>query len=199
MRITRINIILAIALLISTVLVGTMRGLGVFNPWLDVTEDGYGGIDDIVAVAEHFGESGTPIDRSELMLELQTAHVHNEAYSETTETRSGYDWVWQDLPAMNVQVTPQTNCILVITFSAEAITSTSFLEIYVRALVDLTPANPPSGVTLTKLTDWATHSYTFYAPANAGAHTVKIQWSYNDEVGSVQIRDRTLIVTALLP
>ncbi len=41
-----------------------------YDHWLDVNDDGYGGIDDIVAVAEHFGFSGSPINKTALLLDL---------------------------------------------------------------------------------------------------------------------------------
>ncbi len=171
-----------------------------YDPWADINDDGKIDMIDMWYEAKLFGALGDPINKTALVLELQTAHAHNETYSTTLETRSGYDWSWQDIPGMSVSVTLQTNSTLLIMFSAEAQTSTDFLEIYVRAMVDATPANPSTGVTLTKLMDWASHSFTFYKPNVApGTHTIKIQWSFNDEVGSVQIRGRTLIVTSLLP
>jgi hypothetical protein len=85
-----------------------------------------------------------------------------------------------------------------ITFSTEALTSTGYLELAVRAVVDSIPANPPTGIVLTKLGTWATNSFTFYIQnIAAGTHKASIQWQHNDEVGSVQVRSRTLIVTAL--
>jgi hypothetical protein len=49
-----LTLILAISLL-------GMTTNAVYDPWLDVNDDGYGGIDDIVSTAEHFGASGDPI------------------------------------------------------------------------------------------------------------------------------------------
>lgn len=170
-----------------------------YDPWADINDDGKIDMRDIGYIAKLFGTAGTPIDKAALVLELATARAHKEAYSTTLETRSGYDWGWQDMPGMTVTITTQTTCTLLIMFSAEAQTGTDFLEIYVRAMVDANLANPSTGVTLTKLMDWASHSFTFYKPNVApGNHTIKIQWSYNDEVGSVQVRGRTLVVTSLL-
>lgn len=199
---TLINVALAITLLMALFFVGASIGLGVYDPWLDVTEDGYGGIDDIVMVAEHFGESGVPIDKAALMLELLTARTHNETYSNSQESISGMGALfWQDMPDMTVQLVLATEATLVIEFSTVA-RVTGYNELYVRAMVDSTPANPP-GVTFvasTTMTGWASYSFTFYAPnVAAGIHAIRIQWSLYDELNSGEVTRRSLIVTSLLP
>jgi hypothetical protein len=169
-----------------------------YDPWTDIDNDGSIDMADISIVIDNFMTSGTPMNKTALLLEVQTARAHNETYSTSLETRSGYDWSWQDISGMTVQITLETSCTLLIMFSAEALTTTTYLELYARATVDSIAANPPA-VTLTKLLDWASHSFTFYKSNVApGTHTVRIQWSFNDELGSVQIRTRTLIVTSLL-
>ncbi|UCH32530.1 MAG: hypothetical protein JSV05_03890 [Candidatus Bathyarchaeota archaeon] len=52
-----LNLLLATVLLAS-IFFGISTSQPPYDPWLDVTDDGYGGIDDIVATAEHFGASG---------------------------------------------------------------------------------------------------------------------------------------------
>jgi predicted secreted protein len=39
---------------------------GEYDPWLDINDDGYVGIDDIFTVASHFGSEGTPIAKATL-------------------------------------------------------------------------------------------------------------------------------------
>jgi predicted secreted protein len=39
---------------------------GEYDPWLDINDDGYVGIDDIFTVASHFGSEGTPIAKAAL-------------------------------------------------------------------------------------------------------------------------------------
>ena len=170
-----------------------------YDFWADINGDGKINMYDISYTAQRFGATGEPINKTALVQEIDTARAHNETYSTTLETRSGYDWGWKDMPNMTVQITLKTTSTLLIMFSAEATTGTNYLEIYVRAMVDSTPANPPEGVTLTKLLDWASFSFTFYKPnVTPETHTVTIQWSYNDEVGSVQVNGRSMIVTSLL-
>ena len=177
----------------------TRSAPGSYDPWADINNDGKINMYDIGYVASRFMATGEPINKTALALELDTARAHNETYSTTLETRSGYDWGWKDMPGMTAQITIKTKSTLLIMFSAEGLTGTDYLEIYVRAMVDSTTANPSTGVTLTKLLAWASFSFTFYQRnVTPGTHTITIQWSYNDEVGSVQVRGRTLIVTSLL-
>jgi hypothetical protein len=68
---------------------------GEYDPWLDINDDGYIGIDDIFAVASHFGaEAGSgDINKTELLLRVNT-----------TDFQSGllihlpYRAVWADFP-----------------------------------------------------------------------------------------------------
>lgn len=170
-----------------------------YDPWADIDDSGRIDMFDIGYVARRFSMVGEPMNKTAFVLELETARAHNETYSATLETRSGYDWGWKDMPNMTAEITIKSESTLLIMFSAEALTTTDFLELSVRATVDSAPANPSAGVTLTKLIAWASCSFTFYKQnVTPGTHTVKIQWSYNDEVGSVQVRGRTLIITSLL-
>ncbi len=61
------NVILWIVLFGSVLFVGITSSQVAYDPLLDVNGDGYGGIDDIVKVAEHFGASGTPINWTQVL------------------------------------------------------------------------------------------------------------------------------------
>jgi hypothetical protein len=54
------NILLSIVALVSVSFIGITASQPPYDPWLDVNDDGDGGIDDIVSTAEHFGASGDP-------------------------------------------------------------------------------------------------------------------------------------------
>jgi hypothetical protein len=54
-----VNSVLAVIILSSTLFISISTSQ--YDPWLDVNDDGFGGIDDIVGVAEHFGQEGSPI------------------------------------------------------------------------------------------------------------------------------------------
>ncbi|UCH31514.1 MAG: hypothetical protein JSV05_08485, partial [Candidatus Bathyarchaeota archaeon] len=58
--ITWLNVLLTFLLFVS-IFFGVSTSQPSYDPWLDVTDDGYGGIDDIVSTAEHFGAAGDPI------------------------------------------------------------------------------------------------------------------------------------------
>lgn len=173
---------------------------GEYDPWIDTNDDGIINYQDLGNLAIRFGSLGTPINKTEMLLELHTARAHNETYSESLETISGYSamFYWQDIPSMTVEITLETDATLLITFSAQAVTTQTWLEMHVRAMIDSTQANPPNGVVLTKSNEWASYSYTFYGPnISTGTYTIKIQWKLSDEVGSGQVRGRTLTVIAL--
>jgi len=56
--------------LVATLLVGVTSSAE-YDPWFDVNDDGIINILDILALAVMFGEEGTPINKTELLLELQ--------------------------------------------------------------------------------------------------------------------------------
>lgn len=58
---TLFNVFLSIIVLALVSFVGITGSRPSYDPWLDVNDDGYGGIDDIVSTAEHFGASGDPV------------------------------------------------------------------------------------------------------------------------------------------
>ena len=67
------NIALAISLLASLLLVGAIpsSGVGEYDPWADLDDDGDIDIYDIVDIAGRYGTTGTPINKTELLLGLQ--------------------------------------------------------------------------------------------------------------------------------
>lgn len=190
---------------------------GGYDPWVDTNDDGIINYQDLGNLAIRFGTLGTPINKTDLLLELQsslqnlndtlvelqsimeTFLPNNETYSPTLVSIStGSALFWQNMPDMSVEITLATDSALLIMFSAQARISGTWRSMYVRAMVDATPANPPNGVTLTESTEWASSSYTFYSPnAAAGIHTVNIQWKLYDELSTGQVKERTLTVLAL--
>jgi hypothetical protein len=81
---TLIHMLLASVLLSSILFVGLTSSQPTFDPLLDVTGDGYVGIDDIVLVAEHFGASGAPINWTQLLLDVSELQAKVNALNATT-------------------------------------------------------------------------------------------------------------------
>jgi len=174
----------------------------VYDPLKDVNDDGVIDAKDWQLVKVRIPSVGIPINKTELLLEVQTARTHNESSSTTLSEISSYAGMnWNDMAEMSVTIDLASSSMLVITFSAQARNmGTGLYELSARATVDAAPANPSNGVMLTQSTYWGTYSCTFYASnVSAGTHTVKIQWRTNDENSGAQVIGRTLIVTTLLP
>ena len=71
---TLANITLACILLASLLLVKAIptSSLGEYDPWADLNEDGKIDIFDLVSLAGKYGTTGTPINKTEVLLELQS-------------------------------------------------------------------------------------------------------------------------------
>jgi len=68
---TALNIILATILSASIFLVATTTSQSAYDPWVDINDDGYIELSDFFILSQHFGTSGTPINKTVLLLELQ--------------------------------------------------------------------------------------------------------------------------------
>ena len=107
-----------------------------------------------------------------------------------------------DVPETALNITLNRKSNLIIMFSAEAWVSGAGDELYVRALVNSTVANPNSG-SLTLFTTAGESQHGSYAvnfyleDVDAGAYTVKIQWSERLGASLAHMGDRTLHVIAL--
>jgi len=58
-------------LAITSVPVSTQQGLRDYDPWYDINDDGKIDIRDVAGVAAKFGTTGTPINKTEMLLDLQ--------------------------------------------------------------------------------------------------------------------------------
>ncbi|UCH32359.1 MAG: hypothetical protein JSV05_02990 [Candidatus Bathyarchaeota archaeon] len=79
--------LLIISTLSLTILVGVTTSQITYDPIYDVNGDGYIGIDDIVAVAEHFSSSGAPINLTQLLdevnnLKARVTDLENQSFFE---------------------------------------------------------------------------------------------------------------------
>lgn len=67
---TLVSITLGILLLSSTFFVGVTAQVNPYDPWVDINDDGEIDIFDIVQIAGAYGTTGTPINKTDLLLEL---------------------------------------------------------------------------------------------------------------------------------
>ncbi len=117
---TLTNIILWIVLFGSVFFVGITSSQVTYDPLLDVTGDGYGGIDDIVRVAEHFGASGTPINWTQVLENITALEDRVTALEEGTDAIRAY---------ANVQVIATIGNQITITFPVGMFTSPPHLSV----------------------------------------------------------------------
>jgi hypothetical protein len=107
-----------------------------------------------------------------------------------------------DVPETALNITLNRKSNLIIMFNAEAWVDGAGDSLYVRALVNSTVANPDSG-SLTLFTtagesQHGSYAVNFYLEnVEAGAYTVKIQWTEQLGASLAHMGDRTLHVIAL--
>jgi hypothetical protein len=162
----------AATILFSALFVGATSsastiGIHDYDPWCDLDDDGDIDIYDIVNMANRYGATGTPVNKTALLynvndtlteLLLRTVSLESRvrilesfevesAYSvnthATTETLS-----WIDMQDMRVNVSLQESSYLLILFSTEARVTSGHGNIRIRALIDGYAAYP-TDVTLT--------------------------------------------------
>jgi hypothetical protein len=109
---------------------------------------------------------------------------------------------FSDVPETALNITLNRKSNLIIMFSAEAWVDGSGDELYVRALVNSTVANPDSGSLIMFTTagesQHGSYAVNFYLEdVDAGTYTVKIQWSERLGANLAHMGDRTLHVVAL--
>ena len=109
---------------------------------------------------------------------------------------------FEDVPDTYVNIRLNRRSNLIIMFSAEAWVDGAGDELYVRALVDSTVANPNSGslvlFTTAGESQHGSYAVNFYLEnVQAGDYTVKMQWSEILGASLAHMGDRTLHVIAL--
>jgi hypothetical protein len=83
-----VNIVLSTILLSSILYVGVTASVSEYDPWYDINDDGKIDIKDVAGVAIKYGTTGTPLNKTEILLDLQ-------ARVEALENASG----WLPAPA----------------------------------------------------------------------------------------------------
>jgi hypothetical protein len=194
-------IAISVAVCLSVTLLVVVPSLSVssvhsYDPLLDVNDDGAINIVDIGKVAAAFRTSGTPINKTALLLGGGAKIGFNSTYAEAEVTVNETDYV--DMPDMSVNITLQNTSSVLIMFSAEATIGEAGEGIFVGADVGGTAAVPFFAVLATPTSDtlYNAHSFNFYADSvEAGTYTVSIVWKVSGGTGYV--RNRSLVVMAL--
>ena len=190
------------------------QGAGEYDPWLDVNDDGSIEMRDISSVARAYGTMGTAINKTELLLQLQTrisslearvdlveallasAHVYNVTHDTGVVTTTSTDFV--DVQGMSVEISVTQPSLLLIIFSTQATVTVDDSPVYMRAMVGRIQAHPDSDyIFITESTYWSAHSCTFYRSVFTGTHTVEIQWRVFTGTTTGRLDERTLTVIAL--
>ena len=168
-----------------------------YDPLLDVNDDGVINIVDLSKVAAAFGKSGTPINKTALLLGAgANVYRFNSTYDDTQVTTTSTDYV--DMQYMSVSITIQNTSVIVIMFSAEATIGDAGQGIFVGASVGGTDAVPSYAVLATPSSDtlYNANAFNFYLDSvSAGTYIVKMVWKVSGGTGYV--RNRTLLVMAL--
>lgn len=169
-----------------------------YDPLLDVNDDGKIDIVDLSKVAFAFRTSGTPINKTALLLGQAASPVSFNATFENSEvSTNSTDYV--DMPYMSVDVAFKNTSSVLIMFSAEAaigdagqgiFISVDMGEGYVAVPFYAVLATPATG------TLYNAHSFNFYSwQLPTGNYTVTILWKVSGGTGYV--RNRSLVVMTL--
>jgi hypothetical protein len=161
-----------------------------YDPWLDINDDGYIGIDDIFTLASHFGAEGEAINKTALLLEMQ-ANISSLCTS-LSELQAEMDslttfnctWAsdsvvlftnntsWQPIPKMKLQITLNRTSSVRIVMSASP-----YMDVgggYIRALIDSNQANPGDIVVETIPVVYRSMEF-FMQNIQPGIHTIEMQ------------------------
>ena len=198
-----------------------------YDPWADINDDGKIDILDIAYVAQRFGSTGTPIDKTAILLDLQArvaaletsvnmllgccnySMIRLAALEATSpvvsQASSATSWVivfgpdWVDLADAYLTISVPKTSRLVILFSAEVLVSEGSLVI--RARIDDTFNAYPGDVTVTGYADTSelrAMTFSFWTYVPAGTYHVGIEVSARDSGGWYpEVWDRTLTVIAI--
>jgi hypothetical protein len=190
--------------------------LGGYDPWLDVDDNGKINIVDITVIARAFGSSGTPINKTAMLLDLQdkidslNASLHDlESRTATLElansvtnyntgiaTTTSTGAVWVDMDGTSVTISVNKTSDLLIFFSAMLSVNPTDDSMRLRALVDSQIASPSDIQVIKASSPYDTWTCQFYKPSVApGTYTVKIQWWVSGGMGYAQRRVLTVMAS----
>lgn len=189
----------------------TTADVSEYDPWADMNDDGTINILDIAYAASIFGTSGEPIDKTTLLLELQTRIeileasmvTYNSANSSESDVTFSTDY--REMLNMSLNITLHKRSHLLIMFSAVVGVYFPNDVIIVRALVNESIAEPGEIVFFPQIGEadghrhwlgFAPYTFNFMQISDPGFYTIKIEWKVS-EGGGGWAEERTLAVIAL--
>ena len=177
-----------------------------YDPWLDTNDDGQINIRDMYAMARAFGTSGTPINKTDLLLELQS---RVEALEERTpKFYSVFRWTsinttstdWVDMDGVTVTVSLNQTSHLLIICTLMAATDPVERAMFLRASVGTETAIPFEYQLFCDTSPGTTYTVSYYQMSvPSGTHTVKIQWRMNPVIPGMGWALRQALTVIALP
>lgn len=151
--------------------ISTQQGVHDYDPWYDINDDGKIDIKDVAGVAAKFGATGTAINKTQMLLDLQarvealeakfpitTGDIADEivtdlklaamaipfgsTHSNILRTTTTTHPSWDDMYGMSLGITLARQSHIIIIFGCDASLSASGSYVYARALVDSTVTDP---------------------------------------------------------
>lgn len=179
---------------------------GEYDPWLDTNDDGRIDMKDIGAVAKAFGASGESINKTALLLELQS---RVEALEERTpKFHSVWQWSninttspdWVDMEGVSVTLSLNQTSHLLVICTLMAATDPVERAMFLRASVGTETAIPFEYQLFCDTPPGTTSTVSYYKMSVAsGTLTVKMQWRTNPVTPSTGYAVRIALTVIALP
>ena len=177
-----------------------------YDPWADLNDDGVINILDISNVALRFGTSGEAINKTALLLELQS---RVEALEERTpKFYSVFQWRninttsadWVDMDGVSVTISLNQTSHLLIICTLMATTDPVERAMFLRASVGTETGTPFEYQLICDTSPGTTLTVSFHQMSVAsGTHTVKMQWRINPVIPSTGYAIRIALTVISLP
>ena len=177
-----------------------------YDPWLDTNDDGKIDILDIAATAKAYGTTGTPINKTALLLDLQ---FRVEALEERApKFYSVFQWRninttsadWVDMDGVSVTISLNQTSHLLIICTLMATTDPVERAMFLRASVGTETATPFEYQLICDTSPGTTLTVSFHQMSVAsGTHTVKMQWRINPVIPSTGYAIRIALTVIALP
>ena len=177
-----------------------------YDPWLDNNDDGKINILDIAATAKAYGTTGTPINKTALLLDLQfrvealeeRAPKFYSVFQWRNINTTSADWIDMDGVSVNISLNHTSHLLIICTLMAT--TDPVERAMFLRASVGTETAIPFEYQLFCDTSPGTTWTVSYYQMSVAsGAHTVKMQWRINPVIPSTGWAQRLALTVIALP